>query len=215
MVDMMDWTDDVLDSLDVLGTLEQLWRELGERACARPFQRFGWHAAWLSTLAVASGCRPHLALLRRGERLLGVLPLARRFHRGLRLLEWSGHGMTDYNDALLDPEIDKEAALAALWRAALAYGADIARLTHVPPGAACDAFLAARSVRTVAGETSWAVSLAGVDSDAWLASLSPGSRRNFHRYTRKLEEAGVGFWVWSPTEPIAPFLEALVAQKRA
>lgn len=212
---MASWTGDVVGGLDALASLERPWRELAERAAARPFQSFAWHAAWLATLGAASGHRPHLAVLREGERLLGVLPLARRSHRGLRLLEWSGHGMTDYNDVLLDPEIDAGAALPALWRTALARGADIARLTHLPPGSPVDAFLTARSVRTTPGETTWAVPLAGVDADAWLAGLSAGLRRNFHRYTRKLEEAGVSLWVWSPAEPAAPFLEALVAQKRS
>jgi CelD/BcsL family acetyltransferase involved in cellulose biosynthesis len=123
--------------------------------------------------------------------------------------------MTDYNAAILAPDLDPPAAHAALWRAAVAGGAELARRTHVVPGSPTDRFLAARGGHAAPGETSWAVDLDGTDGGSWIAGLSVGLRRNFQRYTRKLEGEGVGFWVWSPGEPIGPFLEALVAQKRA
>jgi CelD/BcsL family acetyltransferase involved in cellulose biosynthesis len=37
------------------------WRDLAARARARPFQEFGWHAAWLSTLGER---RRHARVLR-------------------------------------------------------------------------------------------------------------------------------------------------------
>lgn len=205
----------VVDSLDALDRWEQPWRELADRVHARPFQRFGWHAAWLSTLGRASGYRPRVALLCHGSRLVGLLPLAQRVQHGLRILEWSGHGATDYNDALLDPDIDPSSALSTLTRAAFARGGDVARLTHVPPDSPCDRFLASRSVHIVAGETTWVVSLPRAGGKAWLASRSAKLRANYNRSLRKLAESGVTFHVWSPPEPIAPFLDVLLAQKRA
>src|SRR5690349_18876633 len=99
---------EIVDSAGAFLALAAPWRELAGRARVRPFQEHGWHAAWLATLGAAEGWQPHAAVLRDGGggRLLGVLPLVRRRQRGgLRVLKWSGTGVIDYCDAILDPAV--------------------------------------------------------------------------------------------------------------
>ena len=211
-----DWTCAVIGSLQELSGCERSWHELEDRAHARPFQGFDWHVAWLTTLGAAAGYRPRIVLLRRGGRLVGVLPMAWRRRLGLGILDWSGHGVTDYNEALLDPELDAQAALAALWQAAAGgYGIDVARLTHLPPDSPGMAFFAPRAARAAAGESTWTLSLPQGGRAAWLAQLPSKLRANHLRCLRRLAEVDARFRVWSPGEPMAPYLDALTEQKRA
>jgi CelD/BcsL family acetyltransferase involved in cellulose biosynthesis len=196
--------------------LAEPWRDLAARARARPFQEFGWHAAWFSTLGVATGRRLNLAVLREGKRLSGVLPLTRRRHRGVRLLEWSGARVTDYCDALLDPALEPRSALAALWQAVRARGGfDVARLGQVRADAALGGLLADLPHWIETREDSYGLPLVHRSGREWLASRPAKERENVRRRTRRLAEAGVGFWVRSPGEPWRPAVDALVAQKRA
>lgn len=213
---LQDWTCAVIGSLEELGRSERSWHELADRARARPFQGYDWHVAWLATLGAAAGYLPRIVLLHQGGRLVGVLPLAWRRRLGLGILDWSGHGVTDYNEALLDPAVDAPVALAALWRAAAGgRGLHVARLTHLPPDSLTTAFFAPRAARTMAGESTWTLSLPQDGRTAWLARMPAKLRTNHRRCLRRLDEIDARFCEWSPGEPTAPYLDALVAQKRA
>ena len=60
-----------------------------------------------------------------------------------------------------------------------------------------------------------AIAICGEAGRAWLARLPAKLRTNHRRCLRRLDEIDARFCEWSPGEPMAPYLDALVAQKRA
>ncbi len=110
-----------------LAGLADEWDALCDRcASATPFQRPGWLLAsrrWLGT-----GGAPRVAILRRGVRLVGVVPLEVR-GGVLRLI---GEGVTDYLDAIVEPEVDAATLTEAVRRAAA--GAGALELAALRPG---------------------------------------------------------------------------------
>ncbi|HEX2686458.1 MAG TPA: GNAT family N-acetyltransferase, partial [Kofleriaceae bacterium] len=109
-----------------LASLDGEWDALCERCPdATPFQRPGWLLAWLRWFG---GGRPRVATLRRGDRLVGVVPLLLR-DGVARLI---GEGITDYLDAIVEPGIDPARLADAVARAAA--GARALELTALRPG---------------------------------------------------------------------------------
>jgi len=113
------------------------WDALWHRAAARatPFQSPAWLLPWWRQFGTG---RPRAATLRGGDgRLLGLLPLY-LLHEGseTKLLP-VGVGVSDYLDALLDPDAPLDAA-GRLLEAALAASPEATScdLVDLPPGAA-------------------------------------------------------------------------------
>lgn len=98
-----------------LARLADEWDALCDRCpTATPFQRPGWLLPWRRWLG--AGGEPRVAVLRRGARLVGVVPLEVR-GGVLRLI---GEGITDYLDAIVEPGVEAAALTEAVRRAAAA-----------------------------------------------------------------------------------------------
>jgi CelD/BcsL family acetyltransferase involved in cellulose biosynthesis len=130
---------ELLDTEAALAALRPEWEALWRRADARPggttpFQSPAWLLPWWEAFGTG---QPRIAVLRGPSGLLGLLPLYRLEESGTRKLLPMGVGITDYLDALLDPEAP-EGTAAALLRAALSRPGDDAPcdLPDLPPGAA-------------------------------------------------------------------------------
>jgi CelD/BcsL family acetyltransferase involved in cellulose biosynthesis len=127
---------DVLTSDTALGALQPAWEALWRRAAERatPFQSPAWLLPWWRAFGTG---RPRVAALRGDDgRLLGLLPLYLLAEgSGTKLLPL-GIGVSDYFDALLDPDGPPDAA-ARLLAAALAASpeAGCCDLVGLPPGA--------------------------------------------------------------------------------
>jgi CelD/BcsL family acetyltransferase involved in cellulose biosynthesis len=106
-----------------------------------PFQHPQWCAAWYDAFAGADGVEPLIAVITdaaSGEQA-ALLPLIRRRHKGMRIVEFADLDLTDYNAPILGSAAPRDARAArALWRdlrAALRKmpgGADLIRLRKVP-----------------------------------------------------------------------------------
>jgi CelD/BcsL family acetyltransferase involved in cellulose biosynthesis len=192
------------------------WASLADRAQARPFQDPAWCTTWLATRGAADGYHPFVAVLRDGERLLGVLPLARRRYRGIRLLEWVGAGTIDYGDALLDPSLDRLPALQALWTAVgQRGGVDIVRLGQVRQDAVCVGLLEQLGARPETEDQSYGIPIIWPSSQAWLGSLRKPSRGAISRGLRRLGTAGITFRVGEAAGTAAALVDTVLRQKRA
>jgi CelD/BcsL family acetyltransferase involved in cellulose biosynthesis len=205
---LVDEPDDVL-------ALGPAWRELAERAKARPFQDHAWCASWQGTHGAARGRRPCVAILRSGRRLLAVLPLARGRYGGLRVLEWMGAKPSDYCDALVDPSIEPRAALRRLWREVARRGFDLAHLARVPADATCWALLEGLGGWATEGEYVSEVPITWPDGRAWLRGLSKPSRELIGRRLRRLASAGVTFRVGAAAGDRAELVETVLRHKVA
>ncbi|WMT76601.1 GNAT family N-acetyltransferase [Bradyrhizobium sp. Ash2021] len=105
-----------------------------------PFQHPQWYEAWYGAFAGADGVEPLIAVVTdaaSGEQA-ALLPLIRRRHKGMRIIEFADLDLTDYNAPILGNAAPRDAhAARALWRdlrAALRKmpGADLIRLRKVP-----------------------------------------------------------------------------------
>ncbi|MEA2837779.1 MAG: hypothetical protein QOD89_2329 [Bradyrhizobium sp.] len=110
-------------------------------ADATPFQDWQWLEAWYGAFAGIDSVEPLIAIVSdaaTGEQAV-LLPLIRRIHNGIRIVEPADLDLTDYNAPLLGPAAPRDAKLArAMWRdirAALRRlpgGADLIRLRKMP-----------------------------------------------------------------------------------
>jgi CelD/BcsL family acetyltransferase involved in cellulose biosynthesis len=113
----------------------------GDSADAIPFQNWQWLEAWYGAFANVEHVEPLIAIVSdaaTGEQAM-LLPLIRRRHKGIRIVEPADLDLTDYNAPLLGPAAPRDAKSArAMWkdlRAALRRlpgGADLIRLRKMP-----------------------------------------------------------------------------------
>ena len=81
-----------------------------------PFQDFRWLDAWYGAVR---NVEPLIAVITDASSAeqVALLPLVRRTHRGLRVVEFADLDLTDYNAPLLGPAAPRDAARARLlWR---------------------------------------------------------------------------------------------------
>jgi len=172
-----------------------------EQACARcgdvqaltPFQDRRWLDAWYRAFAGFDGVEPLIAIVSDAvtSTQVALFPLVRRVHRGIRIVEFADHNLTDYNAPLLHAAALRDPAAARLmWRDLLAAlkrlpdGTDLVRLRKMPfeldgrpnpltllPGASAS-FLNSNVVTT------------GDDFDAYRYSLERTVRKELERSWR-------------------------------
>jgi CelD/BcsL family acetyltransferase involved in cellulose biosynthesis len=206
----------IIDDEAEFQALAAPWQALARDCGARPFQDFDWASAWLRTIGTARGYRPRVVTLWDGSRLRGVLPLAYRQYRAVRLLEWMGARVSDYCDALIDPAIERRAALHALWRSLNGHGGfDVIRLGQVPAGAAANELCHGVEPWIETTDTAHAIPLRWRSGADWLKHQSSKANHRVRYGLRRMARLGFEFHVWQAPEPMAPLLDALIEQKRA
>ncbi len=111
----------------------------GNPADATPFQNWQWLEAWYGAFASVEHVEPLIAIVSNaatGEQAV-LLPLIRRTHKGIRIVEPADLDLTDYNAPLLGPAAPRDARAArAMWKelrdALRRDGADLVRLRKMP-----------------------------------------------------------------------------------
>jgi CelD/BcsL family acetyltransferase involved in cellulose biosynthesis len=91
----------------------------GDPAGATPFQDWQWLEAWYGAFANVDHLEPLIAIVSSaatGEQAM-LLPLIRRLHNGMRIVEPADLDLTDYNAPLLGPAAPRDAKAArAMWQ---------------------------------------------------------------------------------------------------
>jgi CelD/BcsL family acetyltransferase involved in cellulose biosynthesis len=206
----------IVENATEFAALAEPWQALARATNARPFQQFGWAAAWMRTVGTLDGRRLRVITLWDGDKLRAVLPLISRRYRGVRLLEWLGARATDYCDALFDPTSDASLITQEL-RAALAArgGFDVLRLGQVRDDAVIDPLAQNMAPWVETLQHAQNVPLTWDSGAAWLQSQSKNLRSQVRKREKRLAEAGFEFRVLEPGEPHAQIVKTLLAQKRA
>ncbi|HRK25432.1 MAG TPA: GNAT family N-acetyltransferase [Beijerinckiaceae bacterium] len=107
------------------------------RAECSVFQHSAWISAWIDTLGTTRRCDSLAAEVRQRSdgMVVMVLPLIRRWSRGLRLIEQPDFGIADYGGALIAPGFAPDAAaMRAIWADLVAAlpKADLLRIYKLP-----------------------------------------------------------------------------------
>lgn len=199
-----------------LAALAADWDQLAARCGARPFQDFGWATAWLQTFGTQAHYRLRVATLWSDARLVAVLPLTVRRLKGVRVLEWLGEQMTDYCDALVDPQVDLHAALSCLWQELNRGGGfDVARLKHVRGDARVNDFLERRNPWVETASAAYGIPIECTTGKDWVERLPARRRERLTYNLRRMGRMGFEFRIWEPgSTPLEPIIATLVAQKR-
>jgi CelD/BcsL family acetyltransferase involved in cellulose biosynthesis len=113
----------------------------GDVLAATPFQDRRWLDAWYRAFTGFDGVEPLIAIVSDAatSEHVALFPLLRKVRRGIRIIEFADHNLTDYNAPLLYPSAPRDAAgMRVLWRdlkAALKRlpgGADLVRFRKMP-----------------------------------------------------------------------------------
>jgi CelD/BcsL family acetyltransferase involved in cellulose biosynthesis len=149
-----------------------------------PFLLHGWLVEWWRHYGEGGELRVHLA--RRGDRLVGALPLDVRRRRGLRVAGFVGGDLTNFADVLAAAGEGPDVA-AALVAQAAAGGHDYARLGGLTSRSRIGAVGGLRLVERAEAP----VLDLSAGWDAVYRAKTSSKKRNLHkRRRRQLEEAG-------------------------
>jgi CelD/BcsL family acetyltransferase involved in cellulose biosynthesis len=192
----------------------------GDRA-STPFQDPQWLAAWYA--AFAGDVDPLIAIVHdaaTGEQV-ALLPLIRRLHNGIRVVEFADLALTDYNAPVLDAAMPRDAKAArALWRdlatalRRMPGGADLIRLRKMPvqldnrPNPL--ALLDGAQPCSLNGN----VAVTGEDFDAWRYSLERTVRKELERSWRVFRrDPGAAFKIVADTHEALRMLSTMEIQQ--
>jgi CelD/BcsL family acetyltransferase involved in cellulose biosynthesis len=165
----------------------------GDPGDATPFQHWQWLEAWYGAFATVDNVEPLIAIISNaatGEQAV-LLPLIRRMHKGIRIVEPADLDLTDYNAPLLGPAAPRDAKAArAMWKdlrkalRRLPGGADLIRLRKMP--AETDGRPNPLALLDAAGPCALNGNLVatGDDFDAWRYTLERTVRKELERSWR-------------------------------
>jgi CelD/BcsL family acetyltransferase involved in cellulose biosynthesis len=203
----------IIKTLSALTALSDQWRAL-QPAIRHPFQELGWYTSWARTIGSTGGRQLEVVTLWDGARLVAAMPLTLRRYKGVRLLEWVGARVTDYNDVLVDPARDAAELTAVLWQELQRkVGFDVLRLGQVRSDAHISPFMDGAGAWVETREAAFGIQLTWSSGVDWLAARSSKRRDDARRRLRQMEKQGYEVKVW--TTPDAAALDAAIEQKQA
>jgi O-antigen/teichoic acid export membrane protein/CelD/BcsL family acetyltransferase involved in cellulose biosynthesis len=205
---------DVKSTEEAVLTLAAGWRRLHAEYGRDVFTDFDLLMEWWRTLGKPNRCCLRIACAWEDNRLVGILPLATRKKKFLRMLEWAGTEVLDYPDIL----VEEERYVAPLWEAIRRAGRyDFALIKDVRSDAVTHSHLD-RSMNVLPAERSFYLTCAWPSGAAWVNSLSRKLRGGIRRKRQKLEHNGrVQYQVYKPENGPVPqkIIDAMIAQKLA
>jgi CelD/BcsL family acetyltransferase involved in cellulose biosynthesis len=211
---------EIVDSYERLSVLAPAWDALWQRADGLVFQSHAWIDAWWRTATCRDDRDLLIGLVWNGAALEAVLPFATIRRRGVTVLEWAAKEHSDYGDALLAPDRNRDAVAALWWEIAATGRFDMLYLNRLLPDAAIRGVLAsdiaAGTLRpNHRSEISYRVAGPWQRGPDWFEAQSKKTRQNYRRGRKFMEEAGaLRFRLMEADEPLEPVLARVAALKR-
>jgi CelD/BcsL family acetyltransferase involved in cellulose biosynthesis len=192
-------------------------------ADATPFQDWQWLEAWYGAFASTADVEPLIAIISSaatGEQAL-LLPLIRRSHKGMRIVEAADLDLTDYNAPVLGVAAPRDARAArAMWKdlrkalRRLPGGADLIRLRKMP--VEMDGRRNPLALLDGAGPCALNgnVVTTGEDFDAWRFTLERAVRKELERSWRVFtRDPAAAFKMITDRDEALRVLSAMAAQQ--
>jgi CelD/BcsL family acetyltransferase involved in cellulose biosynthesis len=202
-----------------LEAAQPIFAEMEADACARPYQRYAFVAAWLGAIGKAQAIEPLIVALRddRG-RASGILPLALSSRRGLRTAAFVGGKHANFHMGVFRRglAIDREAVAELLARIARLVGLDALLLVNQPEAWQGEPNPLAALGQQESPSRGHATRL-GRPFEQWFAAhYSADARKKLRKKTRRLAENGpVSTIVARDEAAVGRALAAFFAQKQA
>ncbi|WP_051988230.1 GNAT family N-acetyltransferase [Bosea sp. UNC402CLCol] len=211
---------EIVTSYERLAALAPAWNDLWRRADGLVFQSHAWIDAWWRTATRRDDRDLLIGLVWNGAALEAALPFATIRRRGVTVLEWAAKEHSDYGDALLAPDRNRDAVSALWWEIAAAGGFDMLYLNRLLPDAEIRSIIAqdltAGTLRpNHRSEISYRVAGPWQRGGDWFETQSKKTRQNYRRGRKFMEEGGeLRFRLMGPDEPLEPVLTRVAALKR-
>ncbi|KRE02349.1 acetyltransferase [Bosea sp. Root670] len=211
---------ETITSYQEFAALAPAWDALWQRADGLVFQSHAWIDAWWRTATRRDDRDLVIGLVWNGAELEAVLPFATIRRRGVTVLEWAAKEHSDYGDALLAPDRNRDAVAALWWEIAATGRFDMLYLNRLLPDAAMRSIIAsditAGTLRpNHRSEISYRVAGPWQRGTDWFEAQSKKTRQNYRRGRKFMEEGGeLRFRLMAPDEPLEPVLARVAALKR-
>lgn len=211
---------ETITSYQEFAALAPAWDALWQRADGLVFQSHAWIDAWWRTATRREERDLVIGLVWNGAELEAVLPFATIRRRGVTVLEWAAKEHSDYGDALLGPDRNRDAVSALWWEIAATGRFDMLYLNRLLPDAAMRSIIAsdvaAGTLRpNHRSEISYRVAGNWQRGADWFEAQSKKTRQNYRRGRKFMEEAGeLRFRLMEPGEALEPVLDRVAALKR-
>ena len=188
-----------------------------------PFQHPQWYAAWYDAFATADGIEPLMAIVTdasTGEPA-ALLPLIRRRHNSIAIVEFADLDLTDYNAPLLGPAAPRDAKAArAMWRdlktalRKLPGGADLIRLRKIAVDLDGRPNPLALLDEAGASSLNGNIVTTGEDYDAWRFTLEKTVRKELERSWRVFtRDSAAGFAIVTDSDQALRILSTTEVQQ--
>ena len=208
-----------IEIFDDLEAARPIFAEIEKDACATPYQRYDFVAAWLSAVGEARAIAPLIVAFRDDNGLAtAILPLALSRSGGLRTAAFVGGKHANFHMGVFRRglSIDPAAATELLTRVAEVAGLDALLLVNQP-----EAWQGEPNPLAVLGQqdspSRGHATKLGRDFDDWFAAhYSTGARKKLRKKAGRLAEKGVASTIVARDEAaVERTLAAFFAQKRA
>ncbi len=204
---------EILSESAAIAELYPEWHELYVSYGQILFQQPAWYHIWWVDFGQPEGWTPHVAVGRVDGRMVAVAPMAVTRRRGIRLLEWAGVEVFDFQDVLADPALDQ----APLWQAIRrSRGYDTARMRSMRSGTISRSHLDRFATKMLREDLNYAIELTQQSGERWLAALTSHMRTAYRYNLRRLQRIGLTqLRTAANLDDIATILPGLVSQKKA
>jgi CelD/BcsL family acetyltransferase involved in cellulose biosynthesis len=216
----MDRAATKIDVTDNIAGLEADWLDFQGRGIATFYQTYQWCSAWQDCVGRARNIEPRIVTGRNEDgKLIFLLPMAIRRHRGLALLEWLAMAQSSYGYGIYDPNF---LAGAAQWFADSGWSIiqklgeiDAINLRELP--AKLYGYIhPLQSWFSIRGRNfSYAMKLGAPFEDVYASKRSAESRRGNRKRDAKLAGVGnIGFGLPENRDHAHLLIDAMFAQQR-
>jgi len=204
---------EILDTAAQIANIADEWRTL-YNSRADLFGSYEWFQIWESDLGPLDGTQLHVVIARSiSGQMVGILPLVIRRAGFIRILEWAGQEVFDYNDILTEDPRTAE----AMWKFVCTSSSyDVALIKDVHFQALSLSILS-NFMQQREQRKNYFLTLDFASGEAWLSTQSRKLRGDTRRKTEKMEVRGaVAFHCYKKGDGVPKVVvDTLYAQKAA
>jgi len=201
----------VIDNFASLCEILPDWKNLYYTSGNNVFINPDFYVAWWKNIGHKSNYKWRVFMAYDKGKLVAIAPMVIRSRLGLKVIQWAGGELFDYNEVLAESAQYCE----VIWSYILNYsGYNVALFKDIIQNSTCDKELQKIATPSLY-EQAYFIKLDYKNSGEWFESVSGNLRKEYSRYNKKLSSKGrVGYKVHNDAEDIKKVISCLIDQKR-